>query len=553
MADKTDNQTDMESDEDILDELDLTGEDSPPAPQERIIERVEKVVVKRRGFWTMLFAGILVASLGFLVARYDAVAPYVPEEVSQYIPDMPEPLQAIFRGSDIQAPIAANSQTLADLQSRTDALSDELSAKLADTRAELAALSAKVSDAATGVTGTAGEIGALQDELSAVTGRLDAVESGLSALRDDLSPKIDELTGALAALDIPDVTPLNEGLESLKREFAALNDGLREVTAGMTAATQAVETVRTRLDGLDVRVTTLEKRPVQDNLSDDAIAAYERELDAVRRALADERSKIYQKLDEDRGEISRLFELERGKIEKLVEEQRTQMDAVVSEERDKFAAVIDQERSRLDDTVGTQTSRIEALLNDAKSVVSDAFKAADQTRVMQAETAAAKKLAAAQSAVSDIRVALENGGSYAARLADLGDAGVDIPQALSGPAKDGVATQSALATAFPAAARAALAADRSDSPSEPAAGIGGFLKRQLGARSVTPQEGDSTDAILSRAEDALNKGNLSTAVAELQALQGASAAAMADWVKQAQSRLAALDGLNAVAAQLNSN
>lgn len=559
VADRDDEEQGTEAPEDEYDELDYLEDEEPAAPPEKIVERVEKVVVKKRGFWTMLFGGILVASLGFLVARYDSVAPYMPDYVTDNLPDMPEPLDAIFRGTDAQAPIAANSQALADLRADTEARAGELASQIARTGEQVATLSSDLAAAKSGLSGATTDLTDVSTQLAALSDKLTGIDSALTGLSDDIGAKIAALDSRLGDLDtrltglvIPDTAPLEDGIASLKREFAALNDGLREVTAGMTAAMQAVETVRTRLDGIDVRVTTLEKRPVQENLSEDVIAAYERELDAVRRALADERSKIYQKLEEDRGEISRLFELERGRIESLVTEQRERMDKVVTEERAKFAASVDQESQRLDDAVKTQTGRIENMLEEAKSVVSDAFAAADMTRTMQAETNEAKKLAAAQTAVATIRGALEDGSPFAGELAALTDAGVDVPQGLARAAADGVVTQAALMDAFPAAARAALDSDRTGG-TQGSDGIGGFLKRQLGARSVTPQSGDGTDAVLSRIEAALKARDLKTALAEAEALSDTAAAEMAGWIDLVAARQAALDGLSAVAAELNSN
>ena len=105
---------------------------------------------------------------------------------------------------------------------------------------------------------------------------------------------------------------------------------------------------------------------------------------------------------------------------------------------------------------------------------------------------------------------------------------------------------------FPPAARDALDAARLDDPNS-TKGIGAFLKRQLGARSTTPQEGNDTDAILSRAEDALKREDLSTALIELDALPPVAAEKMAGWVEMATQRRDALAAVNAVAADLNTN
>jgi hypothetical protein len=55
--------------------------------------------------------------------------------------------------------------------------------------------------------------------------------------------------------------------------------------------------------------------------------------------------------------------------------------------------------------------------------------------------------------------------------------------------------------------------------------------------------GDTPDAVLARAEAAMDNGNLAKAVDEVGALQGEPAAAFADWLADAKARLAVADGL----------
>ncbi|MEP2717498.1 MAG: hypothetical protein ABJP42_13320, partial [Pseudophaeobacter sp.] len=77
------------------------------------------------------------------------------------------------------------------------------------------------------------------------------------------------------------------------------------------------------------------------------------------------------------------------------------------------------------------------------------------------------------------------------------------------------------------------------------------VNRHLGARSVTPQEGDDPDAVLSRAEAALQSGDVTTALSEIEALPEAAQTAFADWQSAAQTRLAALAAVDQLAQSLN--
>ncbi|PKP84319.1 MAG: hypothetical protein CVT80_08855, partial [Alphaproteobacteria bacterium HGW-Alphaproteobacteria-2] len=110
-------------------------------------------------------------------------------------------------------------------------------------------------------------------------------------------------------------------------------------------------------------------------------------------------------------------------------------------------------------------------------------------------------------------------------------------------------TLAELRRAFPEAARAGLAAALQATAGD---GLGaravGFLRTQVGARSLDPRAGDDPDAVLSRAEAALDAGALADALAELQALPVAGRAAMAEWLARAEARQAAGDALDTLAA-----
>ncbi|WP_413855752.1 COG4223 family protein, partial [Albidovulum sp.] len=129
-------------------------------------------------------------------------------------------------------------------------------------------------------------------------------------------------------------------------------------------------------------------------------------------------------------------------------------------------------------------------------------------------------------------------------------AGVAIPPPLAEQGQ-GVPTLEALRTAFPDAARDALAA----SLKETAAGdtwerLLAFLRTQSGARSLTPREGTDPDAILSRAEAALAAGDLAGSISEIGGLPAEGQARMTEWVALASRRISATEAAAALAAEL---
>ncbi|WP_112310344.1 COG4223 family protein [Pseudogemmobacter bohemicus] len=141
--------------------------------------------------------------------------------------------------------------------------------------------------------------------------------------------------------------------------------------------------------------------------------------------------------------------------------------------------------------------------------------------------------------------AVKNGQPYADSLTALGATGV--PEALAAHAATGLPGVTQLTESFPEAARLALEASlRADEG-------GGFGDRALsllrvttGQRSLTPQEGPDPDAVLSRAEAAVQAGDLPAALSELQGLPPDGQAAMAPWVAQAQARIDAEAALAAL-------
>jgi hypothetical protein len=157
-----------------------------------------------------------------------------------------------------------------------------------------------------------------------------------------------------------------------------------------------------------------------------------------------------------------------------------------------------------------------------------------------AETAQA---AAGRAALSQVMAALDTGQPFAAALDELAAInGVAAPEALAELASEGAPTLAMLQREFPAAARAALDASLRAAVEDGSMNrFAAFLRTQLGTRSLEPKAGDDPDAILSRAEDALRKGQIATALAELDAMPDAAQPALAQWRAMAQTRLAALE------------
>ncbi|MBT9385782.1 hypothetical protein KM176_18070 [Pseudooceanicola sp. CBS1P-1] len=187
---------------------------------------------------------------------------------------------------------------------------------------------------------------------------------------------------------------------------------------------------------------------------------------------------------------------------------------------DAYKAELDRLKSAMD----SQTSEIQSMIGEAQKMKSDAV--------------ATERSTAIRTSMVKLTSALDTGAPYQDVLAELQQEGLDVPEALSAHATDGITPMATLREKFPDAARDALAATREGKGA--GTSVIGFFKDQLGVRSLTPQEGDSADAILSRAEADLKAGKLKEALAELDALPEQAQTQMQDWRALADARANAL-------------
>ncbi len=163
---------------------------------------------------------------------------------------------------------------------------------------------------------------------------------------------------------------------------------------------------------------------------------------------------------------------------------------------------------------------------------------------MQADAQAAAQQAMRTAEIALLRAALDTGAPFASAksLADL-------PPVLADHAETGLPSLTALKDSFPDAARRALeAALQANMGGTWAERVTNFLRAQTGARALTPRDGHDPDAILSRAEAALNAADLTSALTEIKSLPTEAQTALQDWTINATLRQSALDALTALAA-----
>ena len=282
------------------------------------------------------------------------------------------------------------------------------------------------------------------EDLSA---RVDGQQSDIEALRQNVNN-----------LPPPDTSAVDAQVAGIGDELGAISSRIDELSS--------------TIDGLQSRVTEIEKAPINDAVSESAIAAYEDELNRLQQAMA---------------------------------AQREEVEALVAEARE-----------------------------------------------MDAQSAEQARQANALAAIARLQSAVSNGLPYADVAQEVSDAGVELPEALTSSAETGVPTLSELQSEFPGAARNALADVRSSQVGTET-GLGAFLQRQLGARSVEPREGSDPDAILSRAEAAVMDGNLQTVIEEIETLPEEAKGAMSQWTADARARADAMTAADGLTVSATSN
>lgn len=190
---------------------------------------------------------------------------------------------------------------------------------------------------------------------------------------------------------------------------------------------------------------------------------------------------------------------------------------------------------------GGLSGNAQALAQEAEARLAEAR---DAAAALKAETEAAAAATRRQVALTRLFAALESGAPYSAALADLGG---DLPPVLAESAEAGLPTLATLQDTFPDAARRGLeAAINADMGANWSDRVANFLRAQTGARSLTPREGNDPDAILSRAEAALTRGDVKASLADIATLPAPAQDAMADWTAAATRRVQAAEAVAAL-------
>jgi hypothetical protein len=290
---------------------------------------------------------------------------------------------------------------------------------------------------------------------------------------------------------------------------------------------------------LDTRLKALEQRPEKPapDLSD--LTSRVAQLEGSMKTLADAAKQGGSVADAAAvsQQINQAEQRLQGKIDTALASEGTnastiqEMQNSISELKAKIAALADAE-------LGTGDSNE---LSELSARVSKIEKALPELATAASKGAADTKSAAVAIAFANLRAAVSEGRPFATELDTIGTlspSATDVG-ALPAYAEKGIPTVPELARSFGSAKDSALAA------TAPPSSGGSLLDRLMASaeslvkvrRVDAMATGDTPSAVLARAEAALDKGDLATAVKEVGTLQRAPRNAFSGWLDQARSRL----------------
>ncbi|WP_425410662.1 mitofilin family membrane protein [Hyphococcus sp.] len=154
-------------------------------------------------------------------------------------------------------------------------------------------------------------------------------------------------------------------------------------------------------------------------------------------------------------------------------------------------------------------------------------------------------------ALAALRRQIDLGEPFAEELTATAQFAPERAAALTPYAHEGVPTEAALREQFGPAARDALAAAGQEAAGGGVSGVLARARSLVSVRPAAPQSGDGPRAVVSRAEQAVEEGDLTGALREIENLPPGARAAMAGWITMAEARAQAQSALDTLAAQFN--
>lgn len=194
-------------------------------------------------------------------------------------------------------------------------------------------------------------------------------------------------------------------------------------------------------------------------------------------------------------------------------------------------------RTDLSERIGEVDERLTSGLGELRASLDEAASDAAAAAEKQAAAEAAARRSEAFAALAD---ALDK-GAYADELAAAEEvAGSSAPEALAGPAAEGVAKTSVLSAELQPVARRAVAEEiQAEGGDDPLSQVMTIVRSNVLSRPVAETEGDDIGAVLSRVDARLKEGDAAAAMTELETLPEEARASLGTWYDRLKERAAA--------------
>lgn len=339
----------------------------------------------------------------------------------------------------------------------------------------------------------------------------------------------------------------------LTAEVATLADQNRALAARVADAPSAAPAEVTDLSGVEGRLDALEAALAGSAAIQDRLAAIEADQGSSATPSTISEADLAALRDEVAALASTVASFRNGSTgapaQTPVEPGGADTDALASELGDLEQRLTAIEEGAGD--AGTATRDLRASLNalrdrmtalasetDALSSRIDEVAETAAAQQGQADADAAQK-AALVLALGRLRDVAATGAAFPGAWNSVVELGVDpaAHSAIADAAQHGVPTADALRQRFPAAADAALTAERIGGDDTWYGAAFQRLGNLVSVRRVGEVEGTGVEAIVTRAEYRLQEGNLEAALTELDGLSGPPAEAVASWRAAAERRL----------------
>ncbi len=324
------------------------------------------------------------------------------------------------------------------------------------------------------------------------------------ALDDDLST--DEVTEA-AATDGADAGETQQDAEAIGEDVQEYPSAAPEGDVSEQAALEAPEDVEPAPE-----TETEETVAVSSAASaEDEAVAMQSEMESMRAAFEEERAELTAALESAR----RINTEQNDELQDMLE---TLQLANAREEA-------------LTQEIATMRGEIEKLRREGATVSRQHMKASY--------------------ALAALSRAVDQGAPFTEELSVLAEFEPSATVALETHAQTGVKSDVQMRESFDAAARRALAAAGQSEAGGGLSGIFARAKSLISVRPAIPMDGDDPGAILSRAENALEQGEIGFALLQLEDLPLPAQEAMAGWIADARARAEAQAAIARLTVQLS--